>query len=500
MKRLISCMAVWLGLSACLMAREFTVMVYNVENLFDLDGVAKFGDYQPPPEGSYGTEQFLNKIRNISHALAAVNDGKGPEVVLFQEFELDLTPFGTPSPEAFMEMTMGRSLEELLLEEDWVSGLPAELLLLKYLEDSGLKGYRIAQPDAFRMEHHTPHKNVIFSRFPVKVVRQRTLLQARDLLVAVLDVDGHELIVLDNHWKSGASDPNTESIRVQNALVVRAELESILSGNPMADVLIAGDLNCYYNQKAVFADRFDETGINDVLPTHGSELSITKADAGGLYNLWYDLPPEQRGSEVYRGYWGTLMQILLAPGFYDRKGIQYIDNSFDRLMLSGDNVDRRWGRPLRWSNLGGGVGYSDHLPVLARFRVVPGEGGDGWMALTDPSDQSMTDFRPKVNFARLDRRALPEADSLAGLSERERAGLIGELFRLDHPLTSERPARVTVGDMEMQIYSPVRDTRTALNDMKVGDRLNAFVTLETYRGKFQLVVHDPGWIHAPDLN
>jgi endonuclease/exonuclease/phosphatase family metal-dependent hydrolase len=497
MKRLVPLLCLWLVLSGQLAAREFSVMVYNVENLFDLDGVAKFEDYQQPPEGSYGVEQFLNKISNIRKALAAVNGGRGPEVVMFQEFELDLTPFGSPDPMAFLEMTKGRTLKDLLENEDWVRQLPVEILLLKHLEDHGLSGYLIAQPDSFRMEDHTPHKNVVFSRFPVDFVRQRSLLRARDLLVVGLDVDGHELVLMNNHWKSGASDPTTESVRVQNALVVRAELEAILHRNPRADVLIAGDLNCYYNQKAVFGDRFEETGINSILPTHGFESRMTGEAASGLYNLWYELPIDERGSEVYRGYWGTLMQVLLAPGMYDREGVQYIDNSFYRLMIPGENVDTRWGRPLRWSNLGGGVGYSDHLPVVARFRIVPGPGGGGWMTLENPSNETDTDYRPRVNFSKMDRRAVPEADVLGDMTERERARQIGELFRLDTELTGERPARVTIGDLEMQIYSPLRDVRQALDDLETRASLQSWATLETYRGKFQMVVHDPDWIKVP---
>ena len=36
-------------------AGEFTVLVYNVENLFDLDRVALYGDYEQGGPGTYGT-------------------------------------------------------------------------------------------------------------------------------------------------------------------------------------------------------------------------------------------------------------------------------------------------------------------------------------------------------------------------------------------------------------------------------------------------------------
>ncbi|MEX0324689.1 MAG: hypothetical protein AB3N33_01240, partial [Puniceicoccaceae bacterium] len=204
MNRFVPILIACLILCGNLFGREFAVLVYNVENLFDIDGVSRFEDYRQPPEGHYGPEELLNKMANIRRTLEAVNDGQGPEVILFQEFELDLTPLGTPSASEFLAMTEGRSLLTVLGEDPSVMTLPVELLLLKHLEDHGLTGYHITKPDSYRMEDHTPHNNVVFSRFPIKFVRQRDLHEARDLQVVGLDVDGRTFVVLTSHWKSGA--------------------------------------------------------------------------------------------------------------------------------------------------------------------------------------------------------------------------------------------------------------------------------------------------------
>lgn len=474
-------------------AREFTVLVYNVENLFDLDGVALFRDYEQAGPGTYGKGPLLNKLEGIRRSLAAVNDGEGPEIILFQELELDRTPYDTPSADAFLSRNAGRSLVTVLEEDPEAANLPSELLLLKYLEDHGMTGYRIAQPDPARMESYPAHKNVIFSRFPVNFVRQRPMLQARDLLVAGLNIDGHELILLNNHWKSGASNADTEPIRVQNARVVRAELEAILFDNPHADVIIGGDLNSYYNHSAAFPD-LPLTAVNDVLQAQGGESALTGPAAAGLYNLWFELPSHQRGSEVYRGQWGTLMQIILTPGLYDEKGIQYVDNSFDRLILSGENVETRWGRPIAWTNYGGGAGFSDHLPVHARFRVIPGTGGEGWMELDNPTNEALSADRPAVPYARLDRRAVPDAGVLAQLEAPQRAAEIGNLFRIDTVITDVRPPRIKAGDLELQVYSHQRAVRDQLDRLQPGDHLNAFADLDAWRGKLQLVIRDPSWM------
>ncbi len=477
-------------------AREFTVVVYNVENLFDLDGVALYREYEQDCRGPYGLEPLLGKLEAIRRTLAAFNDGAGPEVVLFQEFELDRTPYGTPDAEGLLGATRGRPLRAVLEQEPWGRDLPAELLLLKYLDDHGMGGYHVAAPDPGRMESHPPHHNVVFSRFPVRYVRQRALHEARDLLEVGLDIDGHTFIVLNNHWKSGASDPLTEPIRVQNARVVRARLDALLLENPQADILVAGDLNSHYNQRAVLPEA-PETGVNCVLGAHGSESRMTAGGAAaGLYNLWFELPAEERGSEVWRGRWGTLMQMLVTPGLYDRRGIQYVDNSFGRLMVPGFNVETRWRRPVAWSNYGGGGGVSDHLPVHARFRVLPGAGEDGWMELDHPTNEALTAHQPEVPFERLD-QPVPPLGLLAAMSPRERVGRLGEVFAISGPLAASGPPRVTVGDLTLEVFSPVPGVRAALDALQPGAELRAYADLEDWRGRLQLVIRHESWLLHP---
>ncbi len=480
---------------AAMAGREFTVLAYNVENLFDLDGVALYSDYEQAPKGNYGSAQLLGKLESIHRSLSAINDGAGPEIVMFQELELDRTPFDTPDTETFLRITAGCSLEEMLSGEKSVgisvANLPSELLLLKYLEEQGMTGYQIAQPDSFISEYHPAHKNVIFSRFPIKYVRQRPLLDARDVLIVGLDIEGNELILLNNHWKSGASSLALETVRVQNARVVRAEVDAILYRNPQADVIVAGDLNSYYNHEAVFPE-IPETGVNDVLRSNGREVRmVSKMATMDLYNLWYELPAKDRGSEVWRGQWGTLMQMTISQGLYDNKGIQYLDNSFDRLMIPGKNVDSRWGRPISWTNFGGGSGYSDHLPIYARFKV----GDSNKVLVYDKlSDEPTTAYRPEVNLKRMDRRAVPPLDRLAGLDDAALAEHLGELFLLKLPLSGNKPARIKIGDRELMIYSPISGMRNELNLRNPGDLVHAFVELDTYRGSPQVVILDETWL------
>ena len=56
---------------------SFTVVTYNVENLFDVDGIAMFDDYKLQDEGSvsgYTRAKFFTKLKNTAKVLQSIND------------------------------------------------------------------------------------------------------------------------------------------------------------------------------------------------------------------------------------------------------------------------------------------------------------------------------------------------------------------------------------------------------------------------------------------
>jgi endonuclease/exonuclease/phosphatase family metal-dependent hydrolase len=500
MPRLIACLLALLLTATAHAGREFTVLVFNVENLFDVDNVALYSEYDQDPAKphSYGVEPMLRKLDTIARVLAEINAGAGPEVILFQEIELDRTPFDSPrDPAEFLARTAGVSVRELLAGYRDARRYGADLLLLKHLHDRGLGPYQLAKPDPFRSEAHPAHVNVVFSRFPVRAVRQRDLHDARCLLEVVIDVDGHPFTLLNNHWKSGASNPESEPVRIQNAMVVRARLESILLDDPFADVLVAGDLNSHYNQTAAVRG-ITRSGLNDVLGSQGDEAAMLAADGPALYNLWHELPPAERGSEVWRGRWGTLMQMLLARGLYDRHGIQYVDNSFFRLAVPGLTVEPALGRPTPWTHYGGGAGCSDHLPVGARFRVVCAGPRGTFKEVANPTREAeLSGWLPPVPYASVDPRTAPPAEELVALTPAERALRFGEVFRVRTPLAAVNPPRVRIGDLELVLHAFDRDLAGRLAQLQPGAALDFLGDLGEFRGQIQFVIQHPAWLLAP---
>ena len=61
---------------------SFSVVAYNVQNLFDTDGVSRYDDYKPD---YYGETELSNKLSVICRVLRKIGGPTGPAVVLLQE-------------------------------------------------------------------------------------------------------------------------------------------------------------------------------------------------------------------------------------------------------------------------------------------------------------------------------------------------------------------------------------------------------------------------------
>jgi hypothetical protein len=305
--------------------------------------------------------------------------------------------------------------------------------------------------------------------------------RARPILEVWLEVDGAPLVVFVNHWKSGASNERDETTRVQNAGVLRDRLDELFAEQPDLDVVLAGDFNADYNQKARYG--FDPASINDVLKSSGDEQDVAFGEKD-LYNLWYELPFDERGSDTYRGYWGTLMQIMISHGMYDQQGVQYVNNSFSRGMFEFNSYSTS-GTPKRWSSANDGSGYSDHLPVAMQFRVA-GDVRPTW-------DFSVTDdslWKPvEVTFSKpVDVITMEEFTAVDPTAE---PSFFDEYVYLQASVVDDR--EVLVEGRSFQIYTP----SFRFNEVvKAGDEIRFYGRFSQYRGNWQFIIEDKEFIEV----
>lgn len=488
-----------------LSAQSFTLVTYNVENLFDADGVAVFNDYKPfDREGhpQYTKEDVLTKIHHITRVLKQYDNGSGPDIILFEELESDFTPEGQRhhvNVKKFLAKYANTSLDYMLGAgfNDTIKNLPVELLLIKGMADAGLVGYdyRVGYS---RLKKDGKPKHVqkcgVFSRFTIEKGKTRiySIPNARPILEVWLNVKGHSLVVFANHWKAGASSMKWEKSRLKDASVLRKRLNTLLRQNPNIDFIVGGDFNSSYNQLKVLP-HLKKSAVNTVLKSTGDEQLVARGHTHKIYNLWYELPVHKRGSEVYRGYWSTLMQLLISPGMYDYNGIQYVDNSFKVGSFKGINVQPYNSAPERWTSVGNGKGYSDHFPVSMKFRVVNSNDFGRKIALINPGHLNHSSWRPiPVSYT------IPPKKKVYNLTTAEQKNIrqvkyYDEIFYLSKYVNSSK--EVILNGKKYLLYSSNSRVRRLLNEYAGKNmKMSFYGRLTKFRDRWEFVIDSPKYI------
>jgi hypothetical protein len=150
------------------------------------------------------------------------------------------------------------------------------------------------------------------------------------------------------------------------------------------DYILVGDFNSDYNEDQTFKknqklnNTFGITGINQILNSTYENKFVTyddilKYDKRVHFNLWLDLPVNQRFSSKFRAQNNTPDSILVPPALFDTKKVSYIPNSFEVFKpdyLYKDNIVNRWQMGgNKFSKIHKGEGFSDHLPIYAKFSI-----------------------------------------------------------------------------------------------------------------------------------
>lgn len=349
--------------------REFTLVSYNVENLFDQsddEQSAGYGDYRIEPNSSGERSNYGEPVR----------------------FEGDMHSFSEVKAEGIASVL--RSIDP--------NG-PAIVALMEIESEDALRLVHAAVRDLGYKERvftaSSKHPRVtavglgLLTKFPVEQV---DLLQIpkvspreeipRPILKVRLDVWGNPFYVYANHWKSKAGP---ESRRKAAAEALQADLSDILEKDPDADYTILGDLNSEYNEDKVMTPRHDDThgttGINTVLKAQGDELAVAQGRRRIKFNLNYEVPRDRRRTHYSQGFgWSNFDHIIVGPAAYDQVGLSYVDNSYEiatvdhptlSFAFNSDGTTRRWysrkaGARYTEHTVGG---YSDHAPIWARFHV-----------------------------------------------------------------------------------------------------------------------------------
>jgi len=322
-----------LFLSICLYAKDFTISSYNVENLFDLkSNKTDYKEYKPNSNSNWNKKTFDIKLSNTIKVLKDLDS----DIIALQEVEN----------------------KELIK------------LLLKKLPD---------------------YKYYSFSKYPnasvgvgflskIKILKDKTIevkfsnKTFRPILETTFKFDNFEFKIFNNHWPSKRSP---ESYRIKYAKKLFDRINKLPFDY---DYILLGDFNSNYNEFETIYFNKDLnntqslTGINQVLNTTINKNYITKEDILKYekkvhYNLWLEVPFEDRFSSKYRGENQTPDNIIVPASLFDNKNISYKKNSFKVFKPSYLYKNKKINRWKIVNKSHKGYGFSDHLPIIASFTT-----------------------------------------------------------------------------------------------------------------------------------
>lgn len=310
---------------------DYRIMFYNVENLFDAQNDSLTADDDFTPEGrmhwSFG--KYKKKINRIAQVIMAVGGWEVPEIIGLCEVE-------------------NRYVLEGLTRHSPLSRFHYEIA---HFESPDRRGIDVAL--LYQKERFAPlHTEAL--RVALDNTGEST---TRDILyVKGVTTTKDTLHVFVNHWPSKYGGA-LETIPKRNiaAKTLRVKTDSLLQDNPLAKIIIIGDLNTE-------ADRIP------ISKTLGAQTTWNDFSTTALYNLsahWDKI--SGYGSHKFHGVWSTIDHLIVSNGMVKGRGVLFTsekDAHIYRAQFLMEDDAEGGSKPFR-TNIGMKYndGFSDHLPV-----------------------------------------------------------------------------------------------------------------------------------------
>lgn len=302
--------------------QEFTVMFYNVENLFDTTDDTTRNDEEFLPEGSrrWTGNRYHKKISALARVIGAAGEWELPVLVGLCEVEN----------------------EEVVKDLAYSTILSAGNYGVVHRDSPDPRGIDLAL--LYRRDHFlvTDARSWIPERAADAPFESRNLLYVK----LVMEIDTLHVILCHFPSRRGGLLA-AEKGREEMAMLVREKTDSILSVSNRASVIVMGDFN---------AGPKDEIMVN-----------LTSEDH--LVNTAVNLASTEMGSYKYQGTWEVIDQILLSPALAAGGGPFQADIKSARILhspfLLTDDLSYPGKKPhATYAGFLWAGGYSDHLPVL----------------------------------------------------------------------------------------------------------------------------------------
>ena len=322
--------------------KDFQLMFYNVENLFDIydDSITVDEEFLPKGNHYWSSKRFWTKINQIAKVTAIIGQGEMPDIIGVCEIE-------------------------------------NRYVLEKLTKNTGLKNYNYGiihkdSPDFRGIDVGLLYRKSTFYPLSYEAIRinfkNEPNKKTRDLLyVQGKILSKHELLndtlhIFINHWPSRRGGQMlSETYRLQVAQVLRSKVDSLFNKYPKPNIIIMGDFNDYIDNKSI-------------KETLGAQTDFQTPENSKLYNLSYYLSKQKDvlGTHKIFGHWGILDQIIVSGGLLQEQSV-YTRPEMAHIFISDfllEEDEAQVGKKPKRTYIGMKYngGFSDHLPVYLNLK------------------------------------------------------------------------------------------------------------------------------------
>ncbi len=306
----------------------YTVVFYNVENLFDtINNPNKFDEeFTPDSHREWNTERYFKKLDDLSKVIYSIDSINLPVLVGVSEVENDIVLNDLVSQELLRKANY-----QIVWEEgDDFRGIDCALLF---------------NPAVFTLN--------FYKYIPVLCPVEPEFV-TRDILYVEGNMHNELFHIFVMHWPSrrGGADVS-EPKRVLAASVLRRKIDEVFNEFENPNIIIMGDMN----------DEPSNMSLSDVLMALPNTMTPENDD---LVNLMYADYKKGKGTYNFRGEWDMIDNIIVSGYLINKtEGLKSTLNNayvFHQPFMEYVN-DRGEMSPNRTYGRTYFGGISDHFPV-----------------------------------------------------------------------------------------------------------------------------------------
>ncbi len=315
---------------------QFSILFYNVENLFDTKNNPETEDDEYTHKGEkYWTNQKLNqKLQNISKVI------------------LSSAGWDLPALVALCEVENKYVLEKLKND----SPLRSKQYKIIHKESPDHRGTEVAV--LYNPQQFVP---ITYNYFPLKDKNDAVIATREILYLSGIVGETDTLHIFVNHWPSRYSGMlETKADRMLAAQTLRQKVNALFELYSNPKIIIVGDFN-------------DQPTNESIQQTLAAKKVENEIENKALYNLSYPWMSENSGTLKFQSQWSVFDQIIVS-GYLLNSGSGYLAKAENASIISFPFLfekDEKYGgqKPKRtyygYQYLGG---FSDHLPVLLQLQ------------------------------------------------------------------------------------------------------------------------------------